>query len=82
MVDRKDIERKTRAGYKALRHSSLGIELAVSVVIGLLGGMWVDSKLGTEPWLMVLGLLLGLTAGIRSIVRAYNEVAADAEDEP
>jgi F0F1-type ATP synthase assembly protein I len=52
------------------RLASVGIEFAVSTVIGLLGGRWLDGKLGTEPWLMIVGLLLGVVAGFRSLVRA------------
>ena len=49
------------------RVGALGIELAVSTVLGLLGGRWLDAKLGTEPYLALVGLLLGVTAGFRSL---------------
>lgn len=54
------------------RLASVGIEFAVSTVIGLLGGRWLDGKLGSEPWLMIAGLLLGVVAGFRSLVRAAS----------
>ncbi|MDH5676720.1 MAG: AtpZ/AtpI family protein [Myxococcales bacterium] len=46
---------------------SLGIELAVSTVIGLYGGKWLDKKFGTAPTLTLIGLLLGLAAGFKSL---------------
>ena len=49
------------------RVGALGIELAASTVIGLLGGRWLDGKLGTEPWLSIVGLVLGVVAGFRSL---------------
>jgi hypothetical protein len=49
--------------------SSVGIEFAISTVIGLLGGRWIDEKLGSQPWLMIIGLLLGVSAGMRSLIR-------------
>jgi ATP synthase protein I len=49
------------------RVSALGIELAVSTVLGLLAGRWLDQKLSTEPFLMLLGLILGVVAGFRSL---------------
>lgn len=56
------------------RVGALGIELAVSTVIGLLGGRWLDGKLGTEPWLSIVGLILGVVAGFRSLYQtAKNE---------
>jgi F0F1-type ATP synthase assembly protein I len=49
--------------------TSVGIEFSLSVLIGLLGGRWVDGKLGTAPWLMIVGLLLGVSAALRSLIR-------------
>ncbi len=49
------------------RVGALGIELALSTVIGLLGGQWLDGKLGTEPWLSIVGLVLGVAAGFKSL---------------
>jgi F0F1-type ATP synthase assembly protein I len=47
--------------------SAAGLELAISVVIGTFGGRWLDEKLGTAPYLMLVGLLLGAVAGFRSL---------------
>jgi len=49
--------------------ASVGIEFSLSVLIGLLGGRWLDEKLGTAPWLMIVGLLLGVSAGLRSLIK-------------
>ena len=62
---------------------SVGIELAVSVVIGLLGGRWLDDKFGTSPWLMLFGLLLGVVAGFRSLIRTARRASqASSSEEP
>ena len=42
----------------------LGTTLAVTVLAGVLGGHWLDGRLGTEPMLLVLGGTLGLAAGL------------------
>lgn len=52
---------------------SIGIEIVVSVLIGLGGGYWLDKKFGTAPWLMILGIVLGFAAGIRSMLRTYRK---------
>jgi F0F1-type ATP synthase assembly protein I len=49
------------------RMGALGIELAVATVIGLLAGRWLDGKLGTDPYLTLVGLLLGVAAGFKSL---------------
>jgi F0F1-type ATP synthase assembly protein I len=65
------------------RVGALGIELAVSTVIGLLGGRWLDAKLGTEPSLAIVGLLLGVTAGFRSLyLTAKRQLRQAPEADP
>lgn len=65
------------------RIGAVGIELALSTVIGMLGGRWLDSKLSTAPVLTILGLLLGVIAGFRSLIRAARKsTQATQEDKP
>lgn len=56
-----------------LRFSTVGLELGLSVIIGLLVGQWLDARLGTEPWLLLLFLLFGMVAGFRSVYRLLRE---------
>jgi ATP synthase protein I len=51
------------------RYSAVGIEIAVSVAFGVLGGRWLDGKFGTEPYLMWFGMVVGIGAAVRSITR-------------
>lgn len=69
---------KTREYYRALSASSVGLELAVSVLIGLFFGRWLDGRIGTAPWMMVLFLCLGFAAGLRSIYRFVLQADRDA----
>jgi ATP synthase protein I len=45
----------------------IGVELVVSTVVGALLGYLLDSWLGTRPWIMVAGVLLGGVAGFRTV---------------
>ncbi len=62
----------TRNMYQALSASSVGLELGISVVLGVLGGMWLDGEVGSTPWFMLLGMVIGLIAGFRSVMRAVD----------
>ena len=62
------------------RVGAVGIELALSTVIGMLGGRWLDSKLSTAPWLTILGLLLGVVAGTRSLLRTARKYRDRSEN--
>lgn len=75
---------KTRGYYRTLSASSIGLELAISVIIGLFVGRWLDGQLGTTPYMMILWLILGFTAGMRAVyrhVRIADREAARAEAE-
>ena len=48
---------------------TVGMEIAFSILLGYLGGQWLDRKLGTAPWLEWLGLVCGVGAAIKALVR-------------
>ena len=67
--------------WKALgSYGTLGMEIALSVVVGLFGGQWLDKKLGTGQVLTWVGLAYGLAAAGRAIYRALRKSNREAED--
>ncbi len=48
--------------------TTIGAELAIMVTLGFFGGKTLDENLGTGPWLMVAGILLGVAAGTWGII--------------
>jgi len=62
------------------RVGALGIELALSTVIGLLLGRWLDGKFGTEPWLTLVGLVFGVIAGFRSLIETARKASRNADE--
>jgi ATP synthase protein I len=61
--------------------SSIPGFLVVPPVAGALAGMWLDKRFGTDPWLLLLFLLLGFGAGVRLIVRTLQRVSQIQEDD-
>lgn len=51
--------------------AGLGVQFVIAVLLCLFAGKWLDSKFGTAPWLMMLGVLGGAGA---SIVAMYRRV--------
>ncbi|MFZ5608318.1 MAG: AtpZ/AtpI family protein [Pseudomonadota bacterium] len=69
----------------------LSLELVVAVLVGSALGFGLDRWLGTGPWLLVVFFILGAAAGIRSMLRAVEEMKmspppdeaeADGKNEP
>lgn len=76
MTDRQD----RKAFFRELaKYSALGLEMALSVVIGMGIGYYLDRWLGTEPWLMIVWIALGFAAGVRSLYRAAVRSGKDLE---
>ncbi|MEE2757557.1 MAG: AtpZ/AtpI family protein [Myxococcota bacterium] len=71
------LERKARDVYRSSRYASIGLELGVSVVIGLLLGRWVEQQWDVAPWGVLLGISLGFAAAIRSISRTLASLAKE-----
>ncbi len=44
----------------ALRFIGVGWFVGISILLGVLGGLWLDDKLGTGPILVIVGLFSGL----------------------
>jgi len=54
--------------------------LGVAPVVGYFMGSWLDSKLGTDPVLMLVFLGLGFVAGVRETVLVVKKAGRSADD--
>ena len=52
-----------------LQFAGVGWFIASAIVLGTLGGAWLDSRFGTSPLLILLGLALGLAASFYGTYR-------------
>jgi F0F1-type ATP synthase assembly protein I len=86
--DPKDVERRKRELLAEARGESkagtpssmtgLGMQFVVTLLICLFGGQWLDRKLGTYPWLMIAGMMVGGGLGFWSLIRV-SKAAAEEE---
>ena len=51
---------------------TVGTVLVVCIVLGYLLGNYLDKKLGTSPWLVVSGVILGTAAGFVELFRTVS----------
>jgi ATP synthase protein I len=59
---------KDHNSFKAMAlMSAILSQLVGATLIGIFSGRWVDTHWGTEPFFLIIGLFIGLTAGIYSM---------------
>jgi ATP synthase protein I len=61
---RHDISGFTR-GFALL--AQMGITIAVCICLSIIIGLYLDRFLGTSPWLLLLFILFGIIAALKSI---------------
>jgi ATP synthase protein I len=62
--------------------SVVGLNLVSATFVGLFIGWWLDKWLGTNPWLLLTFLILGIVAGFRNVMVEVRKIQkADAQDQ-
>jgi hypothetical protein len=65
-----------------LYHSVSGLEVGVGVAMGAILGHFADGHFGTDPWLTLIGLVLGMIHGGRVMYKlAKRNSGSNAEPE-
>lgn len=54
--------------------------IPMCVIIGYGAGWWLDSKLGTRPWLAVILTLVGLAAGIYEFASVLIQASRENDE--
>ncbi len=50
-------------------YAGMGLQLAASMTAFGALGWWLDDRLGSKPWLLLVGVILGATGGMISVIR-------------
>jgi F0F1-type ATP synthase assembly protein I len=53
----------------ALGVTGVGFFVAGTIILGILGGRWLDSKINSEPVFIIVGLILGI---VTAFLGMYN----------
>jgi len=62
----------------ALRFIGIGWYIGVSIVGGIVAGVYLDRWLGTKPLFVLVGLLLGLAVAVYGTYRLLQPFLADS----
>ena len=64
---------------EALFASSLGIEIALSIGLGMFFGYWLDKKFDTAPWFFIVFFMAGIGSAIKAVIRIIKMVEKQGE---
>jgi F0F1-type ATP synthase assembly protein I len=59
--------------------TGMGWTIAISTVLGVLAGNWLDGRTGTHPLFLLIGLILGLALGLYSAGRMLVRFLAESD---
>lgn len=64
------------------RFAGLGTQFAAT--LGVFGGLgwWLDTKLGSSPWLLIIGIFAGFGLGLYSMIKKLGPSASRGAHEP
>ena len=65
--------------HEASSYISLGMQMALTMVFFVTGGYFLDRWLGTEPWLLLVGAVLGMTAVFIHLFRLVAQLNKKSE---
>lgn len=64
----------------AATFAGAGFQFAAAIIVFAFLGQWLDKRFGTDPWLLLLGVVLGASGGFYSMYRKLMS-AEKSQDE-
>ena len=49
--------------------AGIGVQFALTILVFVAAGVWLDRKLGSSPWLLLICVFLGAAGGVYSMYR-------------
>ena len=74
------VEAGMRRWQAALNVIGVGWFVGLSILLGVLGGLWLDSKLNTQPIFVLAGLFLGFVIATYGVYRMLLPLFRSKED--
>ncbi|MFH1662852.1 MAG: AtpZ/AtpI family protein [Chloroflexota bacterium] len=64
----------------ALNIIGIGWFIGLAILMGVLGGLWLDNKLNTQPLFIIVGLLFGFIVAVYGVYRMLLPLFKNKED--
>ena len=63
-----------------MRYAGLGVQLAVSLLVFVLAGQWLDKRLGNTGMITIAAAFLGFGGTMYSLIRTLNRRDGGGKD--
>ncbi|MFO8072283.1 MAG: AtpZ/AtpI family protein [Polyangia bacterium] len=63
------------------RFAAVGLEMGIAVIVGIMGGRFLDDYFGTEPLLFWIGFAFGLAAAAKAVIDAARKAKKEIDDD-
>lgn len=64
----------------SLRLIGVGWFIAISILLGILGGLWLDNRFATKPLFVIIGLILGITVAFYGVYQMLLPLIRDKQN--
>lgn len=64
----------------AFRLIGVGWYIGISILLGIVGGVWLDSKYDTKPLWVIVGLVLGIAVAVYGVYQMLLPLIRDKND--
>ena len=64
----------------ALGMLGVGFFVAASIILGVVGGNWLDGKLDSAPLFLIIGLVLGIVVAFYGVYAMLRPFLSDRQD--
>ena len=67
-----------RKAVSGAEFAGIGVQFALTIMVFVFAGVWLDRRLGTSPWLLLLCVFFGAGGGFYSMYRTVTRGGRDA----
>jgi F0F1-type ATP synthase assembly protein I len=63
-----------------MEFAGIGIQFAITILVFAFAGVWLDSRLGTSPWFILVSVFVGAAGGFYSMYRRVTAAQRKSQD--
>ena len=63
------------------RNAGVGVQFAATIGVFAWGGSWLDGRLQTRPWFLIVGVFVGFGSGLASLIYKLSPKPRRTDDD-